>query len=100
MIQLTFRNNYRSFTNYHEKIWGERIDFELNPDYLLETIYAARSALYFWDQNNLYSRADNGISRDVSDSITRIVNFYDDHYADRYTNLVRFIQEGVFDEIL
>ncbi|GEM_PF-839168 len=100
MKQLTFRNNYSSFTNYHEKIWGEHIDFELNPDLLLETVYAARSALYFWDQNNLYSSADNGISRDVSDSITRVINLYDDHYADRYNNLVRFIQEGIFDEIL
>ncbi|MGS3392903.1 chitinase [Citrobacter freundii complex sp. CFNIH9] len=100
MKQLTFRNNYRSFTVYHEKVWGEHIDFELNPDLLLETIYAARSALYFWDHNSLYSRADNGISRDVSDSITQIVNLYDNHYADRYNNLVRFIQDGVFDEIL
>ncbi|EDT9166311.1 hypothetical protein AIA34_004405 [Salmonella enterica subsp. salamae] len=100
MKQLTFRNNYTSFTVYHEKVWGEHIDFELNPDFLLETIYAARSALYFWDHNSLYSRADNGISRDVSDSITQIVNLYDNHYADRYNNLVRFIQDGVFDEIL
>ncbi|EPN2628233.1 glycoside hydrolase family 19 protein [Salmonella enterica] len=100
MKQLTFRNNYRSFTVYHEKVWGEYVDFELNPDLLLEIVYAARSALYFWDYNNLYSRADNGISRDVSDSITRIVNLYDNHYADRYNNLMRFIQDGVFDEIL
>ncbi|HFZ8855385.1 TPA: glycoside hydrolase family 19 protein, partial [Salmonella enterica subsp. houtenae serovar 1,40:z4,z23:-] len=64
MKQLTFRNNYRSFTVYHEKVWGEYVDFELNPDLLLEIVYAARSALYFLDYNNLYSRADNGISRD------------------------------------
>ncbi|EOJ0057875.1 glycoside hydrolase family 19 protein [Cronobacter turicensis] len=65
MKQLTFKNNYRSFTNYHERVWGEHIDFESSPDFLVETVYAARSALYFWDQNNLYSRADNGISRAV-----------------------------------
>ncbi|WP_257965648.1 glycoside hydrolase family 19 protein, partial [Klebsiella pneumoniae] len=77
MKQLTFKNNYRSFTNYHERVWGERVDFESTPDLLVETVYAARSALYFWDQNNLFSSADNGISRAVSDSITRIVNLYD-----------------------
>lgn len=99
MKQLTFKNNYRSFTNYHERVWGERVDFESSPDLLVETVYAARSALYFWDQNNLYSRADNGIGRTVSDSITRIVNLYDNHYDDRYNNLIRFLQEGIFDEI-
>ncbi|MHA0985443.1 glycoside hydrolase family 19 protein, partial [Enterobacter ludwigii] len=67
MKQLTFKNNYRSFTNYHERVWGESIDFETNPDFLVETVYAARSALYFWVQNNLYSRADNGVGRAVSD---------------------------------
>ncbi len=66
---------------------------------LVETVYAARSALYFWDQNNLFSSADNGISRAVSDSITRIVNLYDNHYEDRHNNLIRFLQEGIFDEI-
>ncbi len=99
MKQLTFKNNYRSFTNYHERVWGERVDFESKPDLLVETVYAARSALYFWDQNNLFDRADKGISREVSDSITRIVNRYDNHYEDRYNNLIRFLQEGIFDEI-
>lgn len=99
MKQLTFKNNYRSFTNYHERVWGERVDFESKPDLLVETVYAARSALYFWDQNNLFDRADKGISREVSDSITRIVNRYDNHYEDRYNNLIRFFQEGIFDEI-
>ncbi|EOZ7510232.1 glycoside hydrolase family 19 protein [Enterobacter ludwigii] len=99
MKQLTFKNNYRSFTNYHERVWGESIDFETNPDFLVETVYAARSALYFWVQNNLYSRADNGVGRAVSDSITRIVNLHDNHYVDRHNNLIRFLQEGVFDEV-
>ncbi len=99
MKQLTFKNNYRSFTNYHERVWGERVDFESKPDLLVETVYAARSALYFWDQNNLFDRADKGISREVSDSITRIVNRYDNHYEDRYHNLIRFLQDGIFDEI-
>ncbi|HGL4271401.1 TPA: glycoside hydrolase family 19 protein [Klebsiella pneumoniae] len=99
MKQLTFKNNYRFFTNYHERVWGERVDFESTPDLLVETVYAARSALYFWDQNNLFSSADNGISRAVSDSITRIINLYDNHYEDRHNNLIRFLQEGIFDEI-
>ncbi|EOE6915945.1 hypothetical protein ACT7BJ_003484 [Cronobacter turicensis] len=98
MKQLTFKNNYRSFTSYHEKNWGENVDFESNPDLLTEPVYAARSALYFWDHNNLFSKADRGVGREVSDSITRIVNFYDDHYEDRYNNLNRFLQGGVFDE--
>ena len=46
--QLTGRDNYRQFTNTHEEIWGERIDFEANPDLVDEPIYAVRSALAFW----------------------------------------------------
>ncbi|EPN2806691.1 hypothetical protein ACTWOG_004430 [Serratia marcescens] len=99
MKQLTFRGNYRSFTRYHESKWGQRVDFETEPDLLLETVYAVRSALYFWDFNNLPSHADQGVTKDVSYSITRIVNQYDDHYDDRFENLKRLLREGVFDEI-
>lgn len=99
MKQLTFRGNYRSFTNYHETKWNCRIDFESEPDLLLQIIYAVRSALYFWDFNKLYLIADKGTSREVSDSITVVVNKYDDHYEDRFNNLTKFLREGVFDEV-
>jgi putative chitinase len=97
--QLTFRSNYRAFTNYHERIWGTRIDFEATPDLLFETVYAVRSALFFWESNNLHTRADNGITRTVTDSITRVVNRGDDHYTERHNNLERFLREGIFDEV-
>lgn len=48
----------------------------------------------FGIKNNLFDRADKGISREVSDSITRIVNRYDNHYEDRYNNLIRFFKRG------
>ncbi|NLS54063.1 hypothetical protein [Hafnia alvei] len=99
MKQLTFRGNYRAFTKYHETKWGQRIDFEAEPDLLLETVYAVRSALYFWDSNNLPTRADQGVSKDVSYSITKIINKHDDHYDDRFENLNRLLREGVFNEI-
>jgi predicted chitinase len=100
MKQLTFRGNYRSFTNYHEKKWDERVDFEGNPDLLLETIYAVRSALYFWESNGLHAKADVGLTKEASYSITKVVNFYDDHYEDRFNNLLLIINGGVFDEVL
>jgi len=28
-----------------------------------------------------------GVTREISDSITKLVNFYDDHYQDRFQNL-------------
>ncbi|MDN0108891.1 hypothetical protein QVN76_18665 [Yersinia rochesterensis] len=99
MKQLTFRGNYGSFTSYHESKWGQRIDFEENPDLLLEAVYAVRSALYFWDFHSLFNLADQGVTREVSYSITRIVNLYDDHYEDRFENLKTFLAEGIFDEI-
>ncbi|WP_442801332.1 hypothetical protein [Serratia rubidaea] len=48
---------YRSFTSYREKKWEQRVDFEAEPDLLLETVYAVRSTVYFGD-NNLPTRAD------------------------------------------
>lgn len=41
----------------------------------------------------------NEVRRIDSDAITRIVNRHDDHYADRHNNLIRFLNEGLFDDV-
>lgn len=91
MKKLTFTGNYRAFTQYHTKKWNSEIDFEDNPDILLEAKYATRSALFFWDFNSLHTKADKGTTRQICDSITKMVNKYDEHYDDRFNNLIRFI---------
>ncbi|WP_276643839.1 hypothetical protein [Siccibacter turicensis] len=99
MKQLTFRGNYRDFSAYHQKTWGEFVDFETNPELLLETRYAARSALYFWDRNELYKITDKGTTKKESYAITAKVNLHDDHYEDRYRNLTNFMDKGVFNDL-
>ncbi len=46
------------------------VDFVSNPDLLLEPIYAARSAGWFWKTNNLYKFADVG---DIK-GMTKVIN--------------------------
>ncbi|EJL90828.1 hypothetical protein [Pantoea sp. GM01] len=99
MKQLTFRGNYRSFTQYHAEKWGGDLDFESDPDLLLEAKYATRSALFFWDHNSLPELADKGVTKKISYSITAIVNKYDDHYDDRFNNLNNFLSKRVFDAL-
>ena len=52
--QLTGKFNYTKCSE------GLGVDLVANPDLLLEPIYAARSAGWFWKSNNLASFADSG----------------------------------------
>jgi putative chitinase len=52
--QLTGKFNYTKCSE------GLGVDLVANPDLLLEPIYAARSAGWFWKSNNLASFADTG----------------------------------------
>lgn len=72
--QTTGGNNYRNFTNDHEKYWGEPIDFIANPDLVAQFPYSVRSAVAFWLKNECWKAADKGMNDAVVDSVTRIVN--------------------------
>ncbi len=84
--QLTGRANYRAFTQDHEALFGEVIDFEANPDLLSEPRYAVRSAIHFWVDNDLYALADRGVTRSAADAITRVINRHTDSYGQRWNN--------------
>ncbi|WP_339108019.1 hypothetical protein [Thioclava sp. GXIMD4216] len=105
--QLTGRDNYRNFTRDHEKIWGEKIDFEANPELVDQPIYAVRSALAFWVRKKLYDIADRGASDDVTDDITRVINsgLFDkkegikNHVIPRRQNVNKIYSRRVFKDV-
>ncbi|MGN6085039.1 glycoside hydrolase family 19 protein [Trinickia sp.] len=90
MKQLTGRANYKGFTNWNRKYQGEWpedvVDFEKDPDLLLQPKYAARSAAYFWVTNRLAEIADRGRASEHVDDITAVVNFNTDSYEARVSN--------------
>ena len=47
-LQITGRYNYEMIGRVYNELYGELIDFTLNPDELLEVKYAARSAVCWW----------------------------------------------------
>ena len=87
--QLTGRYNYRSFTQLHESIWGGGVDFEADPELLDRPLYAVRSGLAFWVDNRLYAIADDGVTREVADRITGVINRNTRSYSERWG----FVQE-------
>jgi len=66
-IQLTGKDNYRSFT----KFIGE--DCVANPD-LVASKYPLASAAFFFNNNNLWSICDRGSTDEVVTSVTKRVN--------------------------
>jgi predicted chitinase len=98
--QLTGRANYRAFTTWHASLqseWAKEVlDFEANPDLLVQPKYAARSAAYFWVGNNLPSEADKGATAAQVNAITAIVNRYTDSYAARVDNFTTIYNRGDF----
>ncbi|MDU7900057.1 MAG: hypothetical protein E7J26_02515 [Enterobacter hormaechei] len=100
MKQLTGRKNYKAFTGYSKKTWGDSINYEEKPELIATDIkLAVRSALFFWDDNNLYTIADGGYSRTQADGITMIVNKHTNSYDKRYNNLVSFVNEKIFSDV-
>ncbi|WP_373386811.1 hypothetical protein [Pseudomonas alcaligenes] len=98
---LTFKSNYSSFTEYHNRFWGEDVDFVNSPDLLYENHkYTVRSGVYFWLSHNLFSEADKGAADSVVDSITRIINEGTDSYGSRRGHFKRiFEDEKIFKDI-
>ena len=54
LIQLTGKNNYQAFAD------SEQMDIEELPNYLTTYVGAVRSALWFWNKNNLNVTSDAG----------------------------------------
>lgn len=67
-LQLTGKNNYQLFSNYLKKP-----EIMANPD-LVATEYAFESAMFFFDNNKLWSIADKGINDDVILTMTKRIN--------------------------
>jgi putative chitinase len=97
--QVTGRANYRAFTEDHAQLFGERIDFEAEPELLGTPRFATRSALWFWRANDLFTLADAGISRAAADSITAIINPGTDSYAQRWENVQNLSDSEVFSNV-
>ncbi|MFB3239742.1 hypothetical protein Q7C15_13285 [Aeromonas salmonicida] len=82
LIQITFKDAYRSFTKEHNKRNpGDVKDFVLSPDDVLELRYATESAFFFWFvyKKGLNKTASTGTVSEV----TQIVNGGQNGYADR-----------------
>ena len=67
-IQLTFRDNYRSFAS------DMRLPEVMDDPSLVETEYAFESAYWYFEKNGLFRMADNGIGTDNIKAITKRVN--------------------------
>lgn len=63
-IGITFRGNYRELSK------DTGIDFESNPDLLLDEASALLASLWFWNKNNLNKYAD----QDNIDAISDLIN--------------------------
>ncbi|WP_227461267.1 glycoside hydrolase family 19 protein [Cupriavidus pauculus] len=98
--QLTGRANYKAFAKWHATLqseWPQEIlDFEANPELLVQPKYAARSAAYFWVDHALHEIADKGSTDAHVNSITAIVNFHTDSYAARVKNFNSIVDRGDF----
>ncbi|RBJ72120.1 chitinase, partial [Pseudomonas sp. MWU12-2534b] len=74
MKQLTGRENYKNFTGWNKgncAEWpGDVVDFEEDPDLLIQPKYAARSAAYFWVSRRLPDIADRGATANQVNAIT------------------------------
>lgn len=93
LFQLTGRANYRAFTVWHEEVFREGIDFEAEPDWAADPVYAVRSAVFFWLDHGLPSLADGGLTDAATDAITRRINRHTRTYEER-RDIMRAIREG------
>ena len=67
-LQLTGKANYQAFSNYLKNP-----EIMTNPD-LVSTEYAFESAMFFFDNNKLWSIADKGVNDKTILSMTKKIN--------------------------
>ena len=99
LVQLTGRGNYHEFTYWHETTFSAGIDFETDPDRAAEPVYAVRSAIFFWQNEDLPELADEGLTDEATDEITRHINAGTDTYAERRQLMAEIRDSGQFDDI-
>lgn len=98
--QLTWKGNYQSFQDNYSNVWpGESQNFLDNPDLLLESKDAVRSAVYFWLHNDLYLIADKGPELANVDAITGIINLRTRSYQARRDHFTRIWPDKVFEHL-
>jgi putative chitinase len=90
-IQLTFKNNYRAFGEYLG------LDIENLPDEVA-SVYPLLSGAYFFEINNLFTKADEGSSHEVVSQITRKVSGSTRTASERYNRFLRYY--GLLNSIL
>jgi len=99
LIHLPGRGNYREIAKVYQTLWDDGVDFEEFPDLLLEPRYAVRSALCFWIKHELFAIADDGISNEITDRISRIINGGDNGKAARQENVTKFHTLAIFENV-
>jgi len=67
-LQLTGKNNYKAFAA------DMRVPEIMQDTSLVETDYAFETALWFFEKNNLFAIADNGVNDETIRQITKRVN--------------------------
>ena len=67
-LQLTGKDNYRSFAS------DMRLPEVMTDPSLIETDYAFETAYWFFEKNKLFKIADEGVSTDTIEKITKRVN--------------------------
>uniref|UniRef100_UPI002611A82E peptidoglycan-binding protein n=1 Tax=uncultured Vibrio sp. TaxID=114054 RepID=UPI002611A82E len=97
--QLTGRSNYVRFNDWHKENqsrWPQdQIDVVNDPDILLETKYATRSAAWFWVNFRMAEKAaDSGPTNEAVDKATRIINSGTSSYAERKSNFYKLWSNG------
>ena len=85
--QLTGKDNHRACGA------GLAVDLVANPDLLLEPIYAARSAAWFWATNKCNNFADSGDIEGLTKRINGGLIGIEDRKK-RYANAVRSLSSG------
>ncbi|WP_174977885.1 hypothetical protein [Pandoraea bronchicola] len=70
------------------------VDFEANPELLVQPKYAARSAAYFLVANRLPEIADQGETEVQVNAITAVVNKHTDSYEERTKNFETIQKNG------
>lgn len=67
-LQCTGRSNYRAFAS------AMRIPEVMDDPSLVATDYAMESAIWFFDRNNIWRVCDQGVTDEVIEKVTRIIN--------------------------
>jgi putative chitinase len=75
IFQLTLRGNYKDFNKDYPNYWADgAVDFLSDPDKLCEFPYFIRSAVWYWVQRSVYTKADGGSANCDVDAVTKRVN--------------------------